>query len=91
MHFTYPSTGPGLQQRAEYADNRQQQQDNGTHEFQPMRQQGDRSSDDGQHTLEAYLLRARLRGDMPVPPLTGEHGGRVRPDLRLAKPPMPRR
>lgn len=86
MHSTNPVTGHGLQQRMEYADTRQQQQDNGTHEFQPVRQQGDGHGDDSQHTLEAYLVRAKLRGDMPVLPVPGESRLRKRPELRLAKP-----
>jgi hypothetical protein len=85
MHFNHPNTGPSLQQRMECADTRQQQQDNGTHEFQPVRQQGDGRIDDTPHTLEAYLLRARLRGDMPVPPAPGDNRLRPRPELRLAK------
>ena len=83
MNSTRHPSGPGLQQRTEYADDRQQQQDNGTNEFQPVRQQGDQSSD-ARYTLAAYLERARQRGDMPMlPPASQQQGGR--PDLRLAK------
>lgn len=74
-----------LQQRATHADSRQQQQDNGTHEFQPA--PPPRSSpwpDDSAHTLEAYLQRARQQGDLPAARTPGAEAPR-RPDLRRAK------
>ncbi|MFT3718897.1 hypothetical protein [Pseudorhodoferax sp.] len=71
----------GLQQRAERPDSRQQQQDNGTREFQPPRQQGDDAArDDARHTLSAYLERCRQRGELPRPAAQ-----RPRPALRLAR------
>ncbi|KQP13630.1 hypothetical protein [Pseudorhodoferax sp. Leaf267] len=84
MRYHRPLHTP-LQQRAEHGDSRQQQQDNGTHEFQPMAQQGDSSGhDDQSHTLAAYLERARQVGDMPSPRTPGSAPQR-RVDLRLAK------
>ena len=53
-----------LQQRAEPADTRQQQQDNGTHEFQPL-QQGDGARSEGPSTLQSYLRLAAQRGELP--------------------------
>lgn len=77
MHQDFrDSVSDGLQQRSMPPDSRQQQQDNGTREFQPPAQQGDASTD-AQHTLQAYLERTRLRGELPRP--------RQRPALRLAK------
>lgn len=74
-----------LQQRATRVDSRQQQQDNGTHEFQPTPQQGgDPWADDRAHTLDAYLQRAGQLGDLPVARAPGAEPSR-RPDLRLAK------
>lgn len=75
MHQDFrDSVSAGLQQRHAPPDSRQQQQDNGTREFQPVQQQGDASTD-AQYTLRAYLRRCELRGDLP----------RQRPSLRLAK------
>lgn len=72
-----------LQQRAQSFDNRQQQQDNGTHEFQPRAQLGDATaSEDAQHSLSAYLERCRQRGELPRPAL---RQARQRPELRLAR------
>lgn len=74
-----------LQQRAQSCDNRQQQQDNGTHEFQPRPQLGDTpASDDAQYSLSAYLERCRQRGELPRP-RPGLNQPRQRPELRLAK------
>jgi hypothetical protein len=66
-----------LQQRSEAPDSRQQQQDNGTHEFQPPGAMAALLAADAQHTLRAYLERCRERGELPKPP--------QRPALRLAK------
>jgi hypothetical protein len=79
MHQDFrDSVSGGLQQRSAPPDNRQQQQDNGTREFQPPVQQADAWVDaDAQHTLQAHLERSRLRGELPRP--------RPRPALRLAK------
>ncbi|WP_326534027.1 hypothetical protein [Pseudorhodoferax sp.] len=75
MHQDFrDSVSAGLQHRSAPPDSRQQQQDNGTREFQPPLQQGDAGTD-AQHTLQAYLERCRLRGELP----------RQRPALRLAK------
>lgn len=77
------SSRAGLQQRAAPADNRQQQQDNGTHEFQPPVQQGDGAMRESRpHSLEAYLQRSRQLGEMPRPRLVEQ---RPRPELRVAK------
>lgn len=74
-----------LQQRVMHVDSRQQQQDNGTHEFQPVPQQGGTPwPDDRGHTLQAYLQRAGQLGDLPVARAPGAEPLR-RPDLRLAK------
>ena len=54
-----------LQQRVEPADTRQQQQDNGTHEFQPLQQGDNGAAADGPQTLQAYLRLAGLRGELP--------------------------
>ncbi len=77
MHQDFrDSVSGGLQHRSLPPDSRQQQQDNGTREFQPPSQQADGwHAVDAQHTLHAYLERSRLRGELP----------RRRPDLRLAK------
>jgi len=45
----------GLQQQAVRTDTRQQQQDNGTHEFQPLFQQAGWHRDDAWNTLGACL------------------------------------
>lgn len=68
-----------LQQRAAPVDTRQQQQDNGTGEFQPHLQQGGWAADDGRHTLQTYLQDAALRGELPAPARA------PRAALRLAK------
>lgn len=84
MRFSRP-LDPSLQQRATHADSRQQQQDNGTHEFQPTPQQGGSPwPDDSVHTLQAYLQRAGQLGDLPVPRAPDAQAPR-RPELRLAK------
>lgn len=77
MHQDFrDSVSGGLQQRSMPPDNRQQQQDNGTREFQPPAQQGDAwSAPDTPHSLQAYLERSRQRGELPRP----------RPALHLAK------
>jgi hypothetical protein len=81
----YRSPRVPLQQRVERVESRQQQQDNGTHEFQPTPQRGDPAAqDDYGHTLEAYLQRARQLGELPVPPKSAADAAR-RPDLRLTK------
>ncbi len=86
MNTRFPRpAAASLQQRATRVDSRQQQQDNGTHEFQPTPQQGGSPSlGDGAHTLEAYLQRARQLGDLPVPHTPGAEPP-PRPGLRLAK------
>ena len=78
MHQDFrDSVSGGLQHRSLPPDSRQQQQDNGTREFQPpAQQQADGwGGADAPPTLQAYLERSRLRGELP----------RVRPALRLAK------
>lgn len=69
MHQDFrDSASAGLQQRRPLPDNRQQQQDNGTREFQPRGpslQQGDGA--DAACTLSASLERSRLRGELPCP------------------------
>ncbi|RCW67424.1 hypothetical protein [Pseudorhodoferax soli] len=77
MHQDFrDSVSAGLQHRHLPPDNRQQQQDNGTREFQPPAQQGDAwSVPEVPHSLQAYLDRSRQRGELPRP----------RPALRLAK------
>lgn len=70
MHQDFrDSVSAGLQQRRPLPDNRQQQQDNGTREFQPpaaARQQGDGA--DAGHCLAASLERTRLRAELPRAP-----------------------
>jgi hypothetical protein len=77
MHQDFrDSVSAGLQHRHMPPDNRQQQQDNGTGEFQPRAQQGDAwGVPDVPPSLQAYLERSRQRGELPQP----------RPALRLAK------
>ena len=61
-------SSPAMPQQLEPpAMDRQQQQDNGTHEFQPSQPQGLTSSalDDAQHSLAAYLKRAGMRHELP--------------------------
>lgn len=83
MRTRFPrSMEVSLQQRAPQADSRQQQQDNGTHEFQPLPAPGDMRPDDRGHTLEAYLQRARQLGDLPMSRAPGE--APREPGLRLA-------
>lgn len=83
MRTRFPrSLEVSLQQRAPQADSRQQQQDNGTHEFQPLPAAGDMRPGDGVHTLEAYLQRARQLGDLPVARTPGD--APRGPGLRLA-------
>jgi len=78
----------GQQEREPRLMDRQQQQDNGTHEFQPP-QQGDgfTIADDSRHTLGAYLERASTRGDLPMPRTHAPDDGKSasRPSLWLAK------
>ncbi len=69
----------GLQQQAMPADTRQQQQDNGTHEFQPLWQQAGWHRDDEWRTLGACLQRSERTG-LPAQGLPPP-----RPALRLAK------
>ncbi|KQP46120.1 hypothetical protein [Pseudorhodoferax sp. Leaf274] len=77
MHQDFrDSVSSGLQHRSAPPDNRQQQQDNGTREFQPRAQQGDDwCVPDVPHSLQGYLERSQQRGELPRP----------RPALRLAK------
>lgn len=74
MHQDFrDSVSAGLQQRRPLPDNRQQQQDNGTREFQPPTSQLGDGVGDCRFTLSAHLERSRQRGELP------------RPRLRLAK------
>ena len=85
MRPPYRASDAELQQRAHDPASRQQQQDNGTHEFQPVAQQGDGAApDDRPHTLDGYLRRARQLGDLPMPRAPGSLPQR-RAELRLAK------
>lgn len=71
MHQDFrDSASAGLQQRRPLPDNRQQQQDNGTREFQPPSfgaQLGDGVGADATHCLTASMERSRLLGLLPHP------------------------